>query len=172
MPNVGVVVQNLSTAPLDIVQQAEVACQQIYRAAGIRVTWINSVEDVTWIGPDVVLRAVILPQAPPSRALAAFGSAVRDRQEVGWVDIAVDDASGMRCIQCRRDLRRYRQHLFNAQFPAAENGLQRFTCEQLHRDERKFILFTDTVHGADVRMIQGGGRARLALKRIHYSRRA
>ena len=43
---------------------------------------INSLEDVTWKGPDVVFRAVILPQAPPSRALAAFGTALRERQEL------------------------------------------------------------------------------------------
>src|SRR5215831_10138497 len=82
MPDVGVVVRNFSPAPLEMVQKAEAACQQIYRAAGIRVIWINSVEDVTWEGPDVVFRAVILPQAPPSRALAAFGTALRDRQEL------------------------------------------------------------------------------------------
>jgi hypothetical protein len=82
MPNVGVVVRNLSTAPPDLVQKAEAACQQIYGAAGIRITWINTVNDVNWEGPDLVLRAVILPQAPPSRALAAFGTALRERQEL------------------------------------------------------------------------------------------
>ena len=82
VPNVGVVVRNLSAAPWDVVQKAEAACQQVYRAAGIRVTWINSVEDVTWEGPDIVVRAVILPKAPPSRAPGAFGTALRDRQEL------------------------------------------------------------------------------------------
>jgi len=82
MPNVGVVVRNLSTAPPDMVQKAEAASQQIYGVAGIRITWINTVNDVSWEGPDIVLRAVILPQAPPSRALAAFGTALRDRQEL------------------------------------------------------------------------------------------
>jgi hypothetical protein len=82
MPNVGVVVRNLGAAPKDVVQKAEAACQQVYRAAGIRVTWINSVEDVTWEGPDIVVRAVILPKAPPSRAPGAFGTALRDRQEL------------------------------------------------------------------------------------------
>ena len=82
MPNVGVVVRNLSTAPPELVQKAEAACQQIYGAAGIRLTWINTVKDVNWEGPDLILRAVILPQAPPSRALAAFGTALRERQEL------------------------------------------------------------------------------------------
>jgi len=82
MPNVGVVVRNLSTAPPDLVQKAEAACQQIYGAADIRITWINTVNDVSWEGPDIILRAVILPKAPPSRALTAFGTALRDRQEL------------------------------------------------------------------------------------------
>ena len=38
MPNVGVVVRNFSAAPLDLVQKAEANCEQIYRAAGIRLT--------------------------------------------------------------------------------------------------------------------------------------
>ena len=82
IPNVGVVVRNLSTAPPDMVQKAEATCQQIYGAAGIRITWINTVKDVNWEGPDIVFRAVILPQAPPSRALATFGTALRDRLEL------------------------------------------------------------------------------------------
>src|SRR5690348_10740126 len=76
MPNVGVVVRNLSTAPPELVQKAEAACQQIFGTAGIRVTWINTVDDINWEGPDLVVRAVILPQAPPSRAIAAFGTAL------------------------------------------------------------------------------------------------
>jgi len=82
MPNVGVVVRNLSAAAPDIVDRAESACQEVYRAAGIRVTWHNSVDPVTWQGPDIVLRAVILPQAPLSRSTAAFGTALRQRQEL------------------------------------------------------------------------------------------
>lgn len=82
LPNVGVVVVNLSTAPPDLVLKAEAVTQQTYGVAGIRITWLNTANGVTWQGPDTVLRAVILPQAPPSRALAAFGTALRDRQEV------------------------------------------------------------------------------------------
>ncbi len=82
MPNVGVVVRNLSTAPPELVQKGEAVCQEIYAAAGIRITWINTMNDVNWEGPDIVLRVVILPQAPPSRALAAFGTALRERQEL------------------------------------------------------------------------------------------
>jgi len=82
MPNVGVVVQNLSSATPELVQEVEGVCQQIYRANGILVTWVNGGENVTWIGPDIVLRAVILPEAPPSRAPAVFGTALRDRQVI------------------------------------------------------------------------------------------
>ena len=71
--NAGVVVRNFSAAPLYLVQKAEANCQRIYRAAGIRLIWINSVEDVTWEGPDVVFRAVILPEAGIEQAQQLFG---------------------------------------------------------------------------------------------------
>jgi hypothetical protein len=93
-------------------------------------------------------------------------------EDVGYLDIAMDDASGVSRIHCHGYLRGNRQHLVDAKLPAVEDGLQRFTFEQLHRDKRTPILFADTVNGADVRMIESGGGARLALKSIHQSRRA
>jgi hypothetical protein len=71
----GVVVRNMSDASAITVQRAEEDCQQICRLAGIQITWVNAVEDVTWQGPDIVLRAAILPQAPVSRRLEVFGTA-------------------------------------------------------------------------------------------------
>jgi hypothetical protein len=82
MPYVGILVRNLGATSEEFVQKAEFECAQIYRLAGIRIAWMNSVSNVTWEGPDVVLRVVILPQAPLSRAMGAFGTALRDRQEV------------------------------------------------------------------------------------------
>ena len=46
MPNIGVVVRNLTAVDPDIVDIAESACQEIYRAAGIREHLPNSVEPV------------------------------------------------------------------------------------------------------------------------------
>jgi hypothetical protein len=82
MPYVGILVRNLSAAPAELVEKAEAECQQIYQTAGIRIAWMNSVDNVTWWGPDVILSVVILPEAPRSRAMGAFGTALRDRREV------------------------------------------------------------------------------------------
>jgi hypothetical protein len=81
MPYVGILVRNLSPAPAELVQKAEAECQQIYQSAGIRIAWMNSLESVTWRGPDLVLQVVIFTQAPPSRAMGAFGTALRGRRE-------------------------------------------------------------------------------------------
>jgi hypothetical protein len=82
MPKVGVVVRNMRAAPTDVVEMAEAACERFYEAAGIRISWVNSVEDVSWEGPDTVIRALVLPHAPPSRVMGAFGTALRNRQEL------------------------------------------------------------------------------------------
>ena len=72
MPHVGVLVRNLSEVPADTVQKAEAACEQMFRAASIRVAWINAVDDVSWQGPDIVLRGAIVPRAPVSRGMDVF----------------------------------------------------------------------------------------------------
>ncbi len=81
LSHIGILVRNLSAAPAELVQKAEAECQRIYHSAGIRIAWMNSLENVTWRGPEVVLQVVILPQAPPSRAMGAFGTALRGRRE-------------------------------------------------------------------------------------------
>jgi hypothetical protein len=81
MPYVGILVRNLSAAPAELVQKAEADCQQMYHNSAIGIAWMNSLDKVTWRGPDVVLEVVILPQAPPSRAMGAFGTALRGRRE-------------------------------------------------------------------------------------------
>src|SRR5439155_15351995 len=76
MPNVGVLVHNLSDAPTSTVEKAEANCREVFLRAGIRTTWINSAQDVSFKGNDIVLRAVILPQAPASRGVDVFGTAL------------------------------------------------------------------------------------------------
>ena len=81
LSRIGILVRNLSSAPAELVQKAEAECQQIYHSAGVRISWMNSLGNVTWRGPDVVLQVVILPNAPPSRAMGTFGTALRGRRE-------------------------------------------------------------------------------------------
>jgi hypothetical protein len=78
---VGVLVRNLSGAPGTIIQKAEADCQQAFLPAGIKVSWINAAADATWEGPDIVLRAAILPRAPRSRGMDVFGSALPNKRD-------------------------------------------------------------------------------------------
>jgi hypothetical protein len=48
----------------------------LFQLAGIRIRWINASADIDWQGPEIVLRAAILNQAPPSRSIDSFGSAL------------------------------------------------------------------------------------------------
>jgi hypothetical protein len=73
---VGVLVLNLSAVPAGVLTEAESACREIFSRAGIDIQWMNGVGDVTWEGPDVVLRAAILPRAPVRRRMDVFGSAL------------------------------------------------------------------------------------------------
>ena len=82
IPHVGVFVRNLSTATPEAVEEAEALGHGVFLNAGIKVSWINNVDNIVWSGPDLILRAVILPEAPPSRAVTAFGTALRARREL------------------------------------------------------------------------------------------
>jgi hypothetical protein len=78
-PHVGVLVRNFSDAPVEMIQSAEAACRKIFDHAGIRITWLNTLDQVTWRGPDLVLDAAILSQ-PPTSPVGTFGTAIRARQ--------------------------------------------------------------------------------------------
>ena len=51
---------------------------------------------------------------------------------------------------------------------ASDAVLQRHPFEVFHGDERQAVFFADVVDGADVGMVEGGGRLRLALETAEY----
>jgi hypothetical protein len=75
-PSVGVIVHNLSPATAETVQKAQAECTRMFALAGIKLSWMNVSGDISWEGPLVVLRAVILPQAPSSRGRNVLGTAL------------------------------------------------------------------------------------------------
>ena len=92
-------------------------------------------------------------------------SALGDK-DVGGLDVAVDDAFGMGCIQCVGDLDGQRQNQLGFHRSASNAVLQRQAVQKLHGDERFAVLIVNFVDRADVRMIQGGGRLGFALKAL------
>ena len=95
-----------------------------------------------------------------------LGLAACGQEDIGRLDVAMDDAGavrgvegvGQRCanVEQRRQLDRAR----------TEPLAQRLSLEQLHREIVSIALLADVVDGADVRVIERRGGARLAQKAL------
>ena len=86
----------------------------------------------------------------------------RADEDVGGLDVAVDDARGMRGVQRVGDLDAHVEHRGQAQRTGGEPILQRRALQILHDDERPPVLLADVVDGADVRVVQRRRRLRFA----------
>jgi hypothetical protein len=77
--------------------------------------------------------------------------------DVRGLQIAMHDPFAMRRIQRARDLNGQRQCLLPCQGGLGESLRQCFALSQFHHDRRLAGKFLDSVNGADIGMIQGGG---------------
>ena len=68
----------------------------------------------------------------------------------------------VRLAQGVDDVHGARQDLVEIHRRPAQPRVERFTLDVLHRDVRAAVGFADLVHGADVRVIERRGRARLS----------
>ena len=91
--------------------------------------------------------------------MAAFG-----HKDVGWLDVAMDDALRVCGIECVGNLRGQFQQFFQVEGPSSDAVLERLPFEQLHGDEVPPALMPDLVNRADVGMVQRGGGARFTLE--------
>ena len=89
--------------------------------------------------------------------------AVGDEQ-VGRLDVAVDDAAAVRGVERLGDLDREVEHPRGRQRSFFDQLLDGPPFEQLHHDERLPVVLAELVDRADVRVLQGGGEPRLALE--------
>jgi hypothetical protein len=80
--------------------------------------------------------------------------------DVARLEIAVNDVLGMCLDQCGHDLAGIQDCRVQRERAALEPGRQRVALHQFHDQ----VVGPDVVEGADVRMVQGGYRARLALE--------
>ena len=85
-----------------------------------------------------------------------LGVAALGDKNVGRLDVAMDNAFGVRRIECVGDLNRQAQQHFSFEWPAGDTMLQRHTIQKLHGDEGLAVFFADFVNGADVGMVQCG----------------
>ena len=89
------------------------------------------------------------------------GSA-RGHKYICWLDIAVDDALGMRRVEGFGNIDADREQLLHLQRSIADEMLERLAFEILHDDEGLIAILADVVNGADIGMIQRRRRLGLA----------
>src|ERR1700733_15148747 len=82
------------------------------------------------------------------------------------LDVAVNDALGVRTVEGVGDLDAEIEKFVQLHRLSVDRALQGLAFEQLHRDEVAATLFADLINGANARMVEGGGGPRLALKTL------
>jgi hypothetical protein len=85
-------------------------------------------------------------------------------KNIGRLDVAMDNAFGVRGIQGVGTFRRHTKELIKFHRTSGNDVFQRSAVEKLHGDKRAAVVFTDVMNRADVRMIEGRRGLRLALK--------
>jgi len=91
--------------------------------------------------------------------LPAFGD-----EDVGGLDVAVNDPLGVRRIQSIGKLDAKLLNLLRFNGLRGDAVFERLSFEKLHRDEGLALVLVDVVDGADVGVVEGGGGASLALE--------
>jgi hypothetical protein len=86
-------------------------------------------------------------------------------EDVGWLDVAVDDAFSVSRIKSFRNLNSEFQQFVNRHGLASDAVLQGLTIQKLHDDEWLAFVFANLVNGADIRMVKCGSRFCLRLNR-------
>ncbi len=91
-----------------------------------------------------------------------LGVTAPGHEDVGRLDVAMDDARSVRGVERVGNLDPKLDQLFERHRPVADPVFQRLAFEKLHRDEPLPAVLADLVNRADVRMVQRRRGARLA----------
>src|ERR1700686_2651081 len=89
--------------------------------------------------------------------LAAFGN-----EYVGGLDVAMDDARGVRDIESVGNLNPKVEDVLDGKRLAPDMLTESFTVNEFHGDEGMVILFANIIDGADAGVIESGSRVRFA----------
>src|SRR5713226_91452 len=85
-------------------------------------------------------------------------------EDVGRLDVAMDDAFGMSSVERISNFDGQRQHDLRVQRPSRNLMLQCQPVQKLHGDERLAVLLVDLVNRADVGMVESRCGLRFPLK--------
>src|SRR6267154_6111976 len=89
-----------------------------------------------------------------------------DDTDIGWLDVTVHNSFFVRGVQRIGELNANLQNAWNRQRCIGQQLIQRLPLQQFHGDEGAPLVLLDGVNGANSRMVQRGGRARLAYKSL------
>src|SRR5207245_5031161 len=87
-------------------------------------------------------------------------------EDVRWLDVSMDDALRMCCIERVGNLDAEIEHRFDLQRFSSDLVLEGLTFEVLHSDEGPSFIFPNVVNRADIRVIECRGSASLLLKAL------
>jgi len=95
-----------------------------------------------------------------------LGLLALSHEQVCGFDVAVDDADSVRRVERVGNLDGQVQNAIQGHRVSFDTMLQGGAFQQLHHQEVLAFVLVNVVNGADVRVIQGGGGTRLALKTL------
>jgi hypothetical protein len=99
-----------------------------------------------------------------------FGVSAAGDENVGGLDVAMDDTFGVSGVECVGDVERDGKHRFQVHGASVDRVLESFALEALHSDEGVATVFANVVNGANVGMIQSGSSFSLASKTLESLR--
>ncbi len=97
-----------------------------------------------------------------------LGLAPGGHEDVGGLEVAVDDALGVGRLEGVGDLGPELQQRLEVEGPGSDPLRQGLALEQLHGDEVLTLVGVDGVDGADVGVVEGGGGPGLPLKALEH----
>jgi hypothetical protein len=92
--------------------------------------------------------------------------AARSDENVGGLDVVMDDAFGVSGVERVGDLNAEIQRLIERERLALNGVLESLAFEVFHDDERMAALFADFVDGTDIGMIQRGSSLGFVLEAL------
>src|SRR5208337_2830856 len=97
--------------------------------------------------------------------MAALGD-----ENIGWLDVAMNNSFGVGGVECIRDLDAERHQGLHFQRTTGNAVLQRQPVQKLHDDEGTLTMLADLMDSANVGMVESGRRPRLPVEALQSPR--
>ena len=119
---------------------------------------------------SVLPSSLAIQRRPRQPEIEQLGVAALGDEDVGRLDVAVDDPLAMGGFERIGEFHAKFEDSIGGSAPAGDQMVQRRALQQFHRHEMAAGVLSDIVNRADVRMIQCRGGAGLALEPFDRAR--